>query len=58
MTTTTKRIHLHLYLLVLDTGERPYRCNDCGKSFARQETANIHQRTHTGKMLNSIILKF
>lgn len=32
-----------------DTGERPYACGICDKSFARQETANIHQRTHTGE---------
>lgn len=35
----------------LDTGERPFRCtvSECGKTFARQETANIHMRTHSGE---------
>lgn len=36
-------------IIFLDTGERPYPCNICDKTFARQETANIHQRTHTGE---------
>lgn len=32
-----------------DTGERPYPCTICDKTFARHETAIIHLRTHTGE---------
>ena len=39
-----------MYVFMYLTGERPYQCNMCTKSFRDRSELNRHSRRHTGDL--------
>lgn len=41
---STLRVHQRFH-----TGEKPFKCNECGETFVQKAILSVHERIHTGE---------